>query len=95
MTMQEPTRYERAASAIHAAGERVTHERLDEWLRQHDGRGCSPRESVPLVKRYRSEALERVTMAVEATERALAPLTGWERAAALLALRKRYRRAAR
>ena len=95
MTMQEVTRYETAALAIHTAGERVTHERMDEWLRQHEGRVCSPSDSLPLVQRYRSAALERVTMAVEASERALAPLTGWERAAALLELRKRYGRATR
>jgi hypothetical protein len=34
-------------------------------------------------------------MAVEASEKALHPLAGWERAAALLELRKRYRRDAR
>jgi hypothetical protein len=53
------------------------------------------RDGPALVQRYRSAALERVTMAVEASERALAPLTGWERAAALLELRKRYGRATR
>jgi hypothetical protein len=95
MTMQELTRYERAALAIHTAGERVTHERIDDWLRAHDGRGCSPREALPLVQRYRRKALERVTMAVEASEKALHPLAGWERAAALLELRKRYGRATR
>ena len=95
MTMQEMTRYERAALAIHTAGERVTHERMDEWLRHHDGRGCSPREALPLVQRYRGEALARVTAAVQASEKALHPLAGWERAAALLELRKPYRRDAR
>lgn len=95
MTMQEMSRYHRAAFFIALAGERVTHERMDEWLRQHDGRGCSPRESIPVVQQFRAEALERITMAVESCEKAMGPLSRWERAAVLLELRKRYRRDAR
>lgn len=90
MTMQEVTRYERAAMALNAAGQRVTHARLDRWLREHDGRGLSPRESVPIVRRYRESAQPRISAAVDACSTALAELTAWQRAEVLRQVRRTH-----
>lgn len=88
MTMQETNRYERAAVALDRAGQRVTHARLDRWLREHDGRGLSPRESVPIVRRYRDSAQPRISSAVESCIAALAALPAWERAEVLRRVRR-------
>lgn len=83
MTMQETTRYADAAAALFLAGERVTHTRMDRWLRARDGRGCSPRDSQPFVERYRAESLARQETALERVVEALDALRGWERAIVL------------
>lgn len=88
MTMQEDTRYERAARALAESGQRVTHDRIDEWLRFHEGRGCSPRDSQPLVVRYRESAMARMTEAVGRASQALDGLNPWERATVLRELRR-------
>lgn len=81
--MQDPSRYEDAAAALFIAGERVTHARIDRWLRARDGRGCSPRESQPLVERYRAESMARQLEALERIVEALDGLREWERAVVL------------
>jgi hypothetical protein len=96
MTMQELNRWERAALAIHERGERVTLQRLDRWLREHEGRGISPRDGVPIARRYREAAEPRISAALERAAAELEPLRGWERHEVLLELRRRYgRKAAR
>ena len=79
MTMQETTRYEDAAAALYNAGERVTHARIDRWLRARDGRGCSPRDSQPLVERYRAESMARQENTLGRVVEALHTLREWER----------------
>jgi hypothetical protein len=89
--MQEETRYERAARELAERGERVSHVRLDRWLRETEGRGCSPRDSTPIVQRYRKAASARIAEAVEIALQALERLNPSERHQALNALRRRYR----
>ena len=90
-TMQEESRYERAARELSARGERVSHVRLDRWLRETEGRGCSPRDSSPIVKRYRKAATERITEALEIALQAFERLNASERHQARNALKRRCR----
>lgn len=88
MSMQEMTRYEAAAAAIHAAGRRVTVMGVAEWLREHEGRGCSPREALPVARHYRAQAdadIERAAIAIAGELERLKP---WMRALALKRARK-------
>lgn len=93
MMQEQTTRYEEAAAALHAAGQRVTHERMDDWLRARDGRGCSPRDAQPLVERYRSVSTPKIESAYRIAAEALAPLVPFERQTVLARLRKTHGRA--
>ena len=73
------TRYGDAAEALYNAGERVTHARMDRWLRARDGRGCSPRDSQWLVERYRFLSVARQENALGRVVEALHTLHEWER----------------
>ena len=73
------TRYGDAAEALYNAGERVTHARMDRWLRARDGRGCSPRDSQPFVERYRFLSVKRQENALGRVVEALHTLREWER----------------
>lgn len=86
MTMQEPaTRYEAAAEALVEQGERVTHARMNRWLRARDGYGCSPRESQPWVERHRSASEARQGGALAGVLASLNGLNAWERGVVLRA----------
>lgn len=88
MSMQERTRYEEAAAAIAAEGRRVTQASLEEWLRARDGRGLSPRDGMPVVRRYRSASEPRIAEAHRAMASALAELLPWERIEAFRRLKR-------
>jgi hypothetical protein len=93
MSMQEiSTRYEEAAQAIHEAGQRVTHERIAVWLRARDGAGCSCRDTVALIRRYRELTEPRMDEALAAVIAKLDELPGWERDTVLARLRRHYGR---
>jgi hypothetical protein len=93
MSMQETaTRYEEAAQAVHESGHRVTHERIAEWLRARDGAGCSCRDTVALVQRYRALTEPRMDAALSAVIAKLDELPGWERDTVLARLRRHYGR---
>lgn len=77
MTMQELTRYEVAAARVHAGRRRVTVKAIDDECRARDGVGCSPREALPLVRRYRREADGRIREVVDELKRQLATLDPW------------------
>ena len=90
MTMQEPaTRYETAAEALAAQGERVTHARIDRWLRARDGFGCSPRESQPWVEHHRRASEARRGVALAGVLASLSGLNEWERGVVLRAALRR------
>lgn len=94
MTMQEESRYHQAAEALHQAGERVTYARMNAWLRERDGRGCSPRDAMPLVVLYRTKAEPRIEDAVSDMRNALDSLQEWERREAWVRLKRHYGRGA-
>lgn len=94
MTMQEQlTRYEEAAAALHANGQRVTAEGMIEWLRARDGEGCSFRDAMPMVQRYRALTEPRMDEALAALTATLDKLPEWERNIVLTRLRRHYGRA--
>jgi hypothetical protein len=82
------SRYELAAAAIHSAGRRVTIEGIDEWLRAHDGRGCSPREASVIARRYWEQATPAMDGAFHAMAAELAKLEPWMRPLVMARLRK-------
>lgn len=93
MTMQEQlTRYEAAAAALHASGQRVTADAMIEWLRARDGAGCSFRDAVPVVQRYRAITEPRMDEAFAAITGKLDELQEWERNMVLTRLRRHYGR---
>ena len=93
MTMQEQlTRYEEAAAALHAGGQRVTAEGMIEWLRARDGEGCSFRDAMPMVQRYRALTEPRMDEALAALTAKLDELHEWERNMVLTRLRRHYGR---
>ena len=93
MSMQETaTRYEEAAQAVHESGHRVTHERIAEWLRARDGEGCSFRDAMPMVQKYRALTEPRMDEALAALTAKLDELREWERNMVLTRLRRHYGR---
>lgn len=91
--MQETSRLEEAAAALAAGGQRVTHQRMDRWLRERDGFGCSPRDSSPVVKRYRQQAEPDMHAALAQALSALERLPEWQRHRVIVQLRKHGREA--
>ena len=93
MSIQElATRYEAAAQAVHERGQRVTHERIAEWLRERDGAGCSCRDTVAVVRKYRELTEPRMDEALAAVLAKLDTLREWERDTVLARLRRHYGR---
>lgn len=83
-----------AARAIYGAGEKVTSDAIDAWLRQRDGVGCSMREASKAAREWRWMSLQRIEEAVERIVQELesdTELREWERTEVIRQLVKRRR----
>jgi hypothetical protein len=81
-----------AARAIYGAGDKVTSEAIDAWLRARDGVGCSMREASKAAREWRWMSQQRIEDRVEGiveTLRADTELRAWERIEVMRQLAKR------
>lgn len=63
-TVQETNRYRRAIRAI-AQREQVTHGAIIEWLKKHEGVGCSMREASNELQAWRVIHEQEIDMAID------------------------------
>jgi len=63
-TVQETNRYQRAIRAI-AQREQVTNGAIVEWLKKHEGVGCSMREACMELQAWRAIHEEEIDMAID------------------------------